>query len=224
MSLPRNNHPLFGELPFCRCRQNGLAAASTTTVAAEAPEKGIAGTCESRRRGIAHYAAQRGLKLELIDLILHISHAIAAKCIEHLLDARRGIGIDSGSIHCAVVIYAIYRALCSAATVSDLALDLIGLPECAVAETANGIICLPGNGCLIVAEPADGIFEIIKIHCIAQSGFRYRLTASAISKEAIAAPKHGEDQQGENPEKASAAKAEAVIAISYGGDIREGYI
>ena len=51
------------------------------------------------------------MELQLVDLVLHVGHTVAADGVQNLLCLGGGVGVDAGRVHGGVVIHAINGAL-----------------------------------------------------------------------------------------------------------------
>ena len=102
---------------------------------------------------VAHHSAERLGQLELVDLVLHVGHAVAGDGIEDLLRLLSHSLLDCSGVDRAVVIDGVDTALSGAAAICQLGLHLVkaildsrtelaGLFKRLIAETADRVVVL----------------------------------------------------------------------------------
>lgn len=183
-----------------------------TAAAPAVPEEWIAGRGKSGLERIPDHAAQSSVELELVDLVLHIGHAVAGDGVQNLLNTGSCVGVDRSGVHRTIIPKLVDIPVRGAAAVGDLALkgadavgDLSGQRGGAGTHIALG---LESKLCLLVKATAHSVLQIVEVHGIAQASLGDRVSAAS-AEESVSAPQHGENEQSKDPESASA-KAEAV--------------
>ena len=165
--------------------------------------------------GIAHHTAQGSLQLQLIDLGLHICHAVAADGVQDLLCAAL-LGLDNvAGVDSAIVVDAVNAPLDGAATVGQLSTQGVKIPQSLIAEVTQAVlkagvhvgdgIAVTGNALLQLRERL-GAAQICLGNCI----------APGISPASAA--HHDDEKQNEDDTPGSA--KHTVIAVGYGLDVR----
>ena len=174
--------------------------------------------------GVAYYATHRLGQLELVDLVLHVGHAVAGDGVEDLLCLLCHSLLGGSGVDRAVIIDGVDTALCSAAAFCELRLRLVKtllngraelacLVERLIAETADRIVILACDCLLLVTESPDCILEAIEVHGITQAGFSHGLlTSVTVATEAVATPT--EDHRKEDDHPLCIVAAEAGLAGS----------
>ena len=170
---------------------------TAAAVTAERARAGVVG----EGVGVAHHSAHRLGQLELVDLVLHVDHAVAGDCVEDLLRLLGYSLLDCSGIDGAVVVDRVDTALSGAAAICQLGLHLVkaildsrtelaGLFKRLIAETADRVVVLTRDRGLLVTESPNCILEAVEVHGVAQACFSNWLTCGATVAEAkaVAAP------------------------------------
>jgi len=159
----------------------------------------------------ARDTAQSGLELELVDLVLHISHTIAGNSIQNLLGLLTHMSIGSSGIVRHVKLHRINIACSIAATSSQLRSKSASVLEILVADLANGVIGLTSNSGLLIVQAANLILEFGKRLTRAKFSFSYRsATATPITKAAVAK----QEQQSQEPQAIATEHSIAITTIA----------
>ena len=107
---------------------------SDVALVAAATEEGAGACAVGDGVWIADHTAQGSLQLQLIDLALHICHAVAADGIQNLLGAAL-LGLDDvAGVDSAVVVDAVNATLDGAAAVCQLSTQGVKVPQGLIAE------------------------------------------------------------------------------------------
>lgn len=142
---------------------------TAATVTAERRRAGVIGESV----GVAHHSAHRLGQLELVDLVLHVGHAVASDGVEDLLRLLCHSLLNGSSVDRAIVVDRVNAALCSATAFCKLGLRLVETLLDGRAELA----CLVER---LIAEAADRIVILSRIiACMTCSGFVWRIMLTA---------------------------------------------
>ena len=127
--------------------------------------------------GIADHTAQRCLQLQLIDLVLHILHPVAADGIQNLLGAPLLGLYDVARVDSAVVVDAVNGSLGGAAALSQLGLHCVKIPQGFIPKVAEAILETGVHvvDCVVVA--GDACLQLRKAVGVAKVGFGDRIAA-----------------------------------------------
>lgn len=180
---------------------------------------------------VAHHSAERLGQLELVDLVLHVGHAVAGDGIEDLLRLLSHSLLNCSGVDRAVVIDGVDTALSGAAAICQLGLHLVkaildsrtelaGLFKRLIAETADRVVVLTRDRGLLVTESPDCILEAVEVHGVAQACFSNWLTCGATVAEAKAVAAPTEDHGEEDDHTLRGIAAETVLTGS-GRDVRK---
>lgn len=179
---------------------------------------------------IANHAAQGIMQLQLVDLVLHILHPVAADGVQNLLglggsvciDSRGGLGdIEVGAINGALdgaaallIVEAglIDTGVHSGKALAKIALGLVCELGVLIADLTNCIVSLSGNRSLIIIQTAHSVLQIVEVHAVTQASLGHRLPVCAPAK-AVTAPTEDQGKQDNQHPGTTTAKA-AVVPIS----------
>ena len=128
--------------------------------------------------GVAYHTTHRLGQLELVDLVLHVGHAVAGDCVEDLLRLLGHSLLDCSSVDRAVVIDGVDTALGGAAaicqlgrqrvvTVFDSILRLREVAEVLVADSREALAGLHKLRLHHVVHTPDLVCQVIEIHGVA---------------------------------------------------------
>ena len=166
-------------------------------------------------RRITDDAAQSTLKFKLLYTGLKRSRLISAHFVKHFLRARGNRRIGCRRIVRHVKSDAINCTLRSAATVGKLTLDIACVLQRLISQSANCVIGLARNSRLVVRHTAYSIFQIVKIHGVAQTRFGHRLsTGIPVAAKKSASAKNKGKQDNHDPAAATAAPTVTIVISS----------
>lgn len=194
-----------------------------TAAATVTAERRWAGVVCKRVR-VAHHSAHRLGQLELVDLVLHVSHAVASDGVEDLLRLLGHSLLDCSGVDRAVVIDGVDTTLGSAAAVCELGrqrvvavlngvLRLREVAEVLVADRCEALAGLHKLRLHHVVHAPDLVSQVVEIHGVAQTGLSYGLLAGiTVATEAVTTPT--EDHREEDDHLPCIVAAEAGLAGS----------
>ena len=140
-------------LPYSPCGENGLDVA--VVVGAAAGDRELRHDAVAVGRG-AGDAAQRCLQLKLVDLVLHVRHAVARDGVEDLLRLRGGVGVDARGVERAIVVDAVDAAEDVAAALL-LTRKALGRGSLQIAQLAEDVvIAVLDRGLVVIGSLTHG--------------------------------------------------------------------
>lgn len=193
---------------------------TAAAVTAERARAGVVG----EGVGVAYHTTHRLGQLELVDLVLHVGHAVAGDGVEDLLRLLGDGLLNRGGIDGAVVIDGVDTTLGGAAAICQLGrqrvvavfdgiLRLREVAEVLVADRREALAGLHELRLHRVVHAPDLVSQVVEIHGVAQTGLSYGLLAGiAVATEAVATPT--EDHREEDDHLPCIVAAEAGLAGS----------
>lgn len=188
---------------------------TAAAVTAERARTGVVG----EGVGVAYHTTHRLGQLELVDLVLHVGHAVTSDCVEDLLRLLGHSLLDCSSVDRAVVIDGVDTTLGGAAAVCELGrqrvvavfdgiLRLREVAEVLVADRREALAGLHKLRLHHVVHAPDLVSQVVEIHGVAQTGLSHGLLAGiAVATEAVATPTENHREEDDHPSCIVAAEA-----------------